>query len=394
MKKTPLIVSPRRRKLLKRLSLAAGAASVGIPQLAFSSSPTVSRSAANLKQPSPDKKLGVALVGLGNYSSGQLAPALQETERCHLAGIVTGTPAKAEEWKKKYDIPEQNVYNYDTYDQIQDNPDIDIIYVVLPNGMHSEYTVRGAQAGKHMICEKPMATSVEDCQRMIDACNKNNVKLSIGYRLHFEPHNLRSMELGTEQVYGPISKMNAADSFVLRGDPDQWRVDKQLSGGGPLMDVGIYCVQGACYTTGEVPVAVTAEFGEVTRPEFFDDVEQSITWQMEFPGGVVANGSSSYNQDENLLRADAADGWWQLQPAYSYSGIEGETSEGPMDYPPVNQQARQMDAFAECIQQNQPSRVPGEMGLRDVRILLAIYEAARTGQRVSLEGQYNGAARK
>ncbi len=395
MKKPTIITSPRRRKLLKRLSLAAGAASVGMPQLVFSSSPRISQPAADLtKRPLQDKKLGIALVGLGNYSTNQLAPALQETERCYLAGIVTGTPAKAEEWKKKYDIPEKNVYNYDTYDQIKDNADIDIIYVVLPNGMHAEYTVRGAQAGKHMISEKPMATSVEECQRMIDACNENNVKLSIGYRLHFEPHNLRSMELGTEQVYGPIRKMTAADSFVLQGNPDQWRVDKNLSGGGPLMDLGIYCVQGACYTTGEVPVAVTAEFGEVTRPEFFDDVEQSITWQMEFPGGAVADCTSSYNQDENLLRADAADGWWQLQPAYSYSGIDGETSEGPMDYPQVNQQARQMDAFAECIQQNQASRVPGEMGLRDVRILMAIYEAARTGQRVSLEGQYDGAVRK
>ena len=395
MKKTKIISSPHRRKLLKRLSLVAGAASVGMPHFAFSSSPGISQPATDLmNRPSQDKKLGIALVGLGDYSTNQLAPALQETERCYLAGIVTGTPAKAEEWKKKYDIPEKNVYNYDTYDQIKDNTDIDIIYVVLPNGMHAEYTVRGAQAGKHMISEKPMATSVEECQRMIDACNENNVKLSIGYRLHFEPHNLRSMELGTEQVYGSIRKITAADSFVLRGDPDQWRVDKQLSGGGPLMDLGIYCVQGACYTTGEVPVAVTAEFGEVTRPEFFDDVEQSITWQMEFPGGAVADCSSSYNQDENLLRTDAADGWWQLQPAYSYSGIDGETSEGPMDYPQVNQQARQMDAFAECIQQNEPSRVPGEMGLRDVRVLMAIYEAARTGQRVSLEGQYDSAVRK
>ncbi len=395
MKKTTIISSPHRRKLLKRLSLVAGAASVGMPHFAFSSSPRISPSAADLmNRPSQDKKLGIALVGLGNYSTNQLAPALQETERCYLAGIVTGTPAKAEEWKKKYDIPEKNVYNYDTYDQIKDNADIDIIYVVLPNSMHAEYTVRGAKAGKHMISEKPMATSVEDCQRMIDACNENNVKLSIGYRLHFEPHNRRSMALGTEQVYGPIRKITAADSFKIKGDPDQWRVDKQLSGGGPLMDVGIYCVQGACYTTGEVPVAVTAEFGEVTRPEFFDDVEQSITWQMEFPGGAVADCSSSYNKDENLLRADAADGWWQLQPAYSYSGIAGETSEGPMDYPQVNQQAQQMDAFAECIQQDKRSRVPGEMGLRDVRVLMAIYEAARTGQRVSLKGQYDGAVRK
>ena len=390
MKKTTFVTSPRRRKLIKRLSVAVGAVSVGLPSLTLST-PSPKLASASGRPPVQDRKLGIALVGLGNYSTNQLAPALQETEKCYLAGIVTGTPAKAEEWKKKYDILEKNVYNYETYDQIKDNPDIDIIYVVLPNSMHAEYTVRGAQAGKHMISEKPMATSVEECQRMIDACNENDVKLSIGYRLHFEPHNVRAMELGQQQVYGSVKKIEAGDSFTISENPDRWRLDKELAGGGPLMDVGIYCVQAACYNVGEDPVAVTAQFGEVTRPEFFDEVEQSITWQMEFPGGATADCSSSYNKSENFFNTEAENGWWRLQPAYSYSGIDGETSEGPMDYPQVNQQARQMDAFAECIRQNKESRVPGEMGLRDVQILMAIYEAARTGQRVEING---GAARR
>ncbi|WP_235336753.1 Gfo/Idh/MocA family protein [Pontibacter korlensis] len=331
------------------------------------------------------KKLGIALVGLGRYSTNQLAPALQETEHCYLAGIVTGTPSKAEEWKRKYNIPEKNIYNYETYDQIADNPDIDIIYIVLPNGMHAEYTVRGAKAKKHMISEKPMATSVADCQRMINACKENNVKLSIGYRLHFEPHHQRVMELGQKQLYGPVQRIEAADSFVFQGNPDRWRLDKELAGGGPLMDLGIYCVQGAVYTMGQAPVAVTAKFGEVTRPEFFDEVEQSISWQMEFPGGAVADCSTSYNENKNLLYGKAEKGWWRLQPSYAYGGIKGETSEGPMNIKNVNQQARQMDDFARCILENKQTRVPGEMGLRDVRILEAIYEAARTGKRVEIK---------
>ena len=379
-----------RRTFIKCMGLMTGVVSLSLPHLALSScnsSDSGKQDQAGSQETSPaqNRKLGIALVGLGNYSSGQLAPALQETEHCYLAGIVTGTPSKAEEWKERYNIPEKNVYNYETFDQISQNPDIDIIYVVLPNSLHAEYTIRAAKAGKHVICEKPMATSVEDCQRMIEACNQNDVKLSIGYRLHFEPHHQRVMELGQEQLYGPVQKMEAAHSFVIGDNPDVWRLDKELAGGGPLMDLGIYCVQGAIYTVGEAPTAVTASFGEVTKPKLFDEVEETITWQMEFPNGAVANCSTSYNDRGNLLYGEAENGWWRLQPAYSYSGIDGETSkEGDMGLPQVNQQARQMDDFAMRIKNNEPTPVPGEMGMRDVKILYAIYEAARTGKRVEI----------
>ncbi|WP_162053902.1 Gfo/Idh/MocA family protein [Pontibacter pamirensis] len=381
--------SNNRRKFLREISLALGTTALGVPLLSLNAcqsgnSENQEQAAQANQDGAQTRKLGVALVGLGGYSTNQLAPALQETENCYLAGIVTGTPAKAEEWKSKYNIPEKNIYNYENFDQIKDNQDIDIVYVVLPNGMHAEYTIRAAQAGKHVICEKPMATSVEDCQRMIDACNQNNVNLSIGYRLHYEPHNLRVMELGQQQVYGPVRRIEAADSFVI-GNPDVWRLDKELAGGGPLMDVGIYCVQGAVYTMGETPVAITAQFGEVTKPEYFDEVEETITWQMEFPNGAVADCRSSYNESAGKLRGEAENGWWELDPAYSYSGIDGETSEGDMDYPQVNQQARQMDGQAQSFMENRQSRVPGEMGMRDVRILMAIYEAARTGNKVQLD---------
>jgi len=380
---------PERRKFIKGVSLALGTTALGIPLLSLSACQSGNADSAAQEEGANQgntqkKKLGLALVGLGGYSSGQLAPALQETENCYLAGIVTGTPEKAEEWKQKYNIPDKNVYNYENFDQIKDNPDIDIIYVVLPNSMHAEYTIRAAQAGKHVISEKPMATSVEDCQRMIDACNQNNVKLSIGYRLHFEPYNRRVMELGQKQVFGPVKQIKAANGFVAN-DPEMWRLDKELAGGGPLMDMGIYCVQGACYTTGETPVAVTAKFGKVTRPDVFDEVEESIDWMMEFPNGAAADCTTSYNKNEGMLRGEAENGWWELNPAYSYSGIDGETSEGDMDYPHVNQQALQMDDFADCILNNRQTIVPGEMGLRDVRILMAIYEAARTGKTVQIQ---------
>jgi predicted dehydrogenase len=324
-------------------------------------------------------KLGIALVGLGKYAEGQLAPALQETKHCYLAGIVTGTPEKAEKWMKKYDIPEKNVYNYQTFDSIKDNPDIDIVYVVLPNALHKEYVIRAAKAGKHVICEKPMAVTVADCNEMITACEQANRMLSIGYRLHFEPYNREMMRLGNEKVYGEIKTIRAEHGMA---STEGWRLDKKLAGGGPLMDVGIYCVQAACYTTGMEPVAVTAKEGPKTKPEVFRNIEESMTWEMEFPNGAVAHCSTSYSKDMNLLHADATKGRFELSPAYEYSGIKGETNEGKMDFPEVNQQALQMDDFALAVSHNRPTPVPGEMGRRDVKILQAIYRAMETGQRV------------
>ncbi|MCC9166804.1 Gfo/Idh/MocA family protein [Pontibacter harenae] len=387
MKKNNYPNNQNRRKFIRGFSLVLGSTAIGLPMLSSCQSSNTENQQQDgevVQNNNSNRKLGIALVGLGSYSKGQLAPALQETEDCYLAGIVTGTPSKIQEWKDEYAIPDKNIYNYENFDMIKDNPDIDIVYVVLPNAMHAEYTIRAANAGKHVICEKPMATSVEDCKRMIEACSRNNVKLSIGYRLHFEPHNKRVMELGQKQVFGPVRKMQAEDSFVI-GSPDVWRLDKELSGGGPLMDLGIYCVQGATYTVGEAPIAVKAQFGEVTKPEYFDEVEETITWQLEFPNGAVADCRSSYNEQAGYLSGEAENGWWRLEPAYSYSGIDGETSEGDMNFPQVNQQARQMDDFARVVLNNGQTPVPGEMGMRDVTVLLAIYEAARTGQKVNIQ---------
>lgn len=331
----------------------------------------------------PRKKLGVALVGLGKYSTEQLAPALQETQRCYLAGIVTGTPEKARDWKEKYNIPDKNIYNYQNYDSIKDNPDIDIVYVVLPNGMHAEYTIRGAKAGKHMICEKPMAITPEECQQMIQACKDAGKLLSIGYRLHFEPNNMTLVRLAKDKVYGKVKTITAKNGFRIQ--PGVWRLDKELAGGGPLMDVGIYCVQGAIYVTGNNPIAITAKEGRKTDPEKFTEVEESITWTMDFPDGAVCHGETSYSEGMSLLRADAETGWYELQPAYGYGGITGNTKLGNLELIEINQQAMQMDDFANCVVENKPSRVPGEMGLRDVKILQAIYESARTGKKVSLK---------
>lgn len=328
-------------------------------------------------------RLGVALVGLGSYSTDELAPALQQTSRCYLSAVVSNDPDKREEWRRQHGLKDENLYSYNNFDAIKYNTDIDIVYIVLPNDMHAEFTIRAAQAGKHVICEKPMATSVEECERMIEACEQAGVKLSLGYRLHFDPFHREMMRLGKTRELGTITKVLAYNGMDV-GSSNQWRLDEDKAGGGPLMDVGIYCVQGAIYTIGQNPTAVTASFVKNTDPEKFDDVEEGMEWKMEFPDGIIAECKTSYKDEYNLLKAETDSGWFQLEPAYEYRGLKGETSVGAMEFEEVNQQALQIDDFARCIAESRESIVPGEMGLRDVKILMAIFEAARTGKRVEL----------
>lgn len=358
-----------------------GLVGLSIPFLSLNSNCTDDPKQTFMKN-KKDGKLGIALVGLGGYATGQLGPALLQTEHCYLAGIVTGSPSKIPAWKEKYGIPDKNIYNYDNYDSIANNPDIDIVYVVLPNSMHAEYTIRAAGAGKHVICEKPMAISVEECNRMMNACKAANKSLSIGYRLHFDPYNLEMARLGTQKVYGDIKKLSSTFSFVAQAG--QWRLDKKLAGGGPLMDLGIYCMQGIMYTTGMEPVAVTAQSPPVSDPSKFKNVEETLSWQMEMPNGAIAECRTSYSESGNFLRAEAANGWFELKPAFNYSGLKGSTSDGKViEYPRLSQQAKQMDGIALAIKNNKTSIVPGEMGRRDLRIIEAIYEAMRTGKRIS-----------
>jgi predicted dehydrogenase len=206
--------------------------------------------------------------------------------------------------------------------------------------------------------------------------------LSIGYRLHFEPHNLEMIRLAQQKVYGEVKTIEAAHSLA---NPTGWRLEKKLAGGGPLMDVGIYCVQAARNITGMEPLAVEAYEGRKKDKEKFKTIEESLTWRMEFPNDIIADCSSSYSKAENYLKIEAERGWCELSPAYSYQGIKGETSDGKMDLPQSNQQANQMDDFALAIINSRPTPVPGEMGRQDVKIMQAIYQSMESGERVELE---------
>jgi predicted dehydrogenase len=332
----------------------------------------------------PQRKLGFALVGLGSLSTNQIAPALQKTAHCQLAGIVTGTPAKAERWKARYGIPDDAVYDYQSMERMASNANIDVVYVVTPNGLHAEHTIAAARAGKHVLCEKPMEVTPEKCEQMIAECKRAQRQLAIGYRCQFEPHHVECARLAREETFGKLRLVNAGFGFTI-GDPAQWRLDHTLAGGGPLMDVGIYALQAARMLTAEEPIVVTAVETK-TDPVKFRSVEEAISFQLTFPSGVIASCLTSYNaQGMNFFGAYAVNGAFGLNAAYGYSGQNGWRSDGQeIRFDPVDHFAIQMDNFSQCILNDRPTIVPGEEGLQDLRIMMAIYQAARSGSAVRL----------
>lgn len=326
-----------------------------------------------------DRKLGIALVGLGAYSTYQLAPSLQETQHCYLAGIVTGTPAKEQQWMQRYNIPKANVYNYENFDSIADNDDIDVVYVVLPNSMHAEFCIRAAEAGKHVICEKPMAVSVKQCDAIIDACNKAGVKLGVGYRLQSEPYTNEIKRIVREKTFGEVRFVSAEAGYRSRGNPEQWRLNKALSGGGALLNMGVYAIQGAIYGTGMNPISVSAqEFS--TDPSYFKDTDESISAQFKFPNGATGNIFTSHSANVNRHYSAFDSGWLELNPANNYGPLAGRLSTGQeMKFPHESQQKLQMDDFAKHVLEGAPNRAPGEMGKRDMIICEAIYQSIAEG---------------
>lgn len=337
---------------------------------------------ANIIVPQKKEKLGVALVGLGYYSTDLLAPALKLTTRCELTGIVTGTPAKAEKWKQQHNLSDKNIYNYQDFDKIANNPDIDVVYVVLPPSMHAEYAIRAAKAGKHVWCEKPMAVSVAECQQMIDAAKSNKVKLSIGYRMHHEPNTQEIMKYAKQLPYGKIKDLTAYAGY-FDGRTDHWKQKKSL-GGGVTGDMGVYPLNAVRYSTGLEPIAVTAQ-ASTTRPEIYKEVEETMSFDLEFPGGIKATCLASFGKGMNELQVNCANGWYKLSPFQAYSGIKGTTSDGKsLNASVPNQQARQMDDDASAILDNKDVLVPGEEGLKDIRVVEAIYRSAAAKSRVQI----------
>ena len=329
------------------------------------------------------RKVGVALVGLGYYSTDVLAPALRQTEHCYLAGIVTGTPAKAEKWKQQYKIPDKNIYDYENFSSLANNPEIDVVYIVLPPSMHAEFSIKGAEAGKHVWCEKPMAMTAAECQQMIDAANRNKVQLTVGYRMQHEPNTQAIMRIAREKPYGKLKDLSAAAGY-REGRTNHWK-QKKAMGGGAMYDMGVYPLNAARYSSGMEPIAVVAR-ASTTRPEIYTEVEETMEFDLDFPGGASAKCVTSFGRGMNDLNVNFQNGWYKLSPFQAYSGISGETSDGKKFNERIpNQQAKQMDDDALAIVNKKKPLVPGEEGMKDIRIVEAIYQSVREKKKISLK---------
>ncbi len=330
--------------------------------------------------------LKVAILGLGGYAT-RVAEAMLSCKRAKLTGLISGTPEKIKTWQSKYSIPAKNCYNYENYDAIKNNPDIDAVYIITPNALHKEEAVRIAKAGKHVICEKPMTISVKDGEEMIEACKKANVKLLVGYRMHFEPHTLEIIRLRNAGEFGKITFFQGLSGFVI-GDPAQWRLNPKLSGGGAMMDIGIYSVNGSRYMVGEDPIWVNAVETKNDPVKFVQGIDETIQFQLGFPGGAVASCLSTYSMNWlDRFFLDGLKGYAELNPATGYGPIQGLTNKGPLNFPTTIHQAVQMDEMAAIIFDGKKPVVPvdGEEALKDLKIVEGIYKSAQTGKTVNLQ---------
>ena len=362
------------------------------------------RTEAQEKAPGPfeamPQRTGFAIVGLGRLSLNQILPAMGKSKYCKPTALVSGDRAKALKVAAQYGIRESSIYDYSTYDQLANNPDVQVIYIVLPNSQHAEFTVRGAKAGKHILCEKPMATSVKECQAMIEACNRAGVKLMIAYRSQYEPNDLALIKMIRGGKLGKLKQFVSTNS-QNEGDPTQWRSKKALAGGGCMPDVGVYCLNAARFLSNEEPVEIMATIDQPRDDPRFAEVEASCQVIAKFPSGFTATFNSAYNAHKSqFLRLEGTDAWAELNPAYAYNGIKLRYAKLDEDKDVVfepkieekDQFAAEMDHMALCVQRNLRPHTPGEEGLQDQRVTDAIYESARTGRAVKLSAP-NGPTR-
>lgn len=352
---------------------------------------------AQARPPLPDdQKLGIAVVGLGRLSLTQIIPGLKHAYGVKLAAVVSGHPDKAAKVAAENGLPADAIYSYENYDRIAHDPRIQIVYIVLPNFMHAEYTIRALKAGKHVLCEKPMATTVADCEAMIAAAKAAKRHLMIAYRCHYEPHNLEAMRRIRSGKYGKprlvVTEMGRQSS--LSDPPDVWRLDMRMSGGGALTDMGIYGVNGMRYLLNEEPVEVRAWANTDRSDPRFKDTEDLIAWQFRFPSGALGNGSTSFSYGgcmkwdvfcENArLRAD---------PGAYYGGIKlnifSNPDQGEVPIADVDQFSREMDWMGDVVRGKVPMVSPGEEGLQDVRLMQAILQSvAQGGAAVKIDWGY------
>jgi predicted dehydrogenase len=332
-------------------------------------------------QETGERRIRWCIVGLGRISMDHFMPGLKLSQTGRITALVSGHRDKAEKQAAMYGVPDSAIYSYENYDAIRDNKEIDAVYIALPNSMHAEYTIRAAKAGKHVLCEKPMATSIADCKAMIDACKSAGKKLMIAYRCQYEPTNLKAIELIRSGALGSVQAIESANGFNIRAG--EWRLNRKLAGGGPLMDVGIYSLNACRYLTGEEPHELSAYSSVIDHDGRFNEVEENVSWTMKFPSGIVASCNTTYGANMNgYYRVHGSKGMLELLPAFGYQGLHltAEIGQQKIDQPEAGHDPEQFtvqaDYFADCVFQNKEPKTDGEEGLRDTMLMSKIYQSA------------------
>lgn len=336
------------------------------------------------------RKAGWALVGLGQLALEEVMPAFGQCKLSQPAALVSGHPAKAHRVAQAYGMDPRNIYDYGNFDRIAENPAVDIVYIILPNSMHAEYTIRALRAGKHVLCEKPMSVTVAEAEQMVVTANEMRRKLMIAYRLHYEPLNRKVMQLCSERAFGPIKTFSSSNCQDV-GAPNI-RLSAAL-GGGPLGDVGVYSINAARYCIGEEPVEVTGVAHQPTDDPRFREVPESVAFTMRFPSGALAHCDCSFGAEvSRRYRVHCAKGFIDMDPAFSYNGLRltvktgnersGKAERAELPIEQVNHFAAEMDHLSSCVLDEAEPLTPGEEGLADMRVIAAIAEAVRTGRAV------------
>lgn len=336
------------------------------------------------RQSKSSSKIRYAVVGLGHIAQVAVLPAFKNSKNSELVAIVSGESEKLKKLGKKYRL--DHVYSYQDYDRALS--EVDAVYIAVPNHLHREYAVRAANAGVHVLCEKPMAVTEEECKAMIDAAEQNQVKLMIAYRLHFEAGNLEAIRLAESGKLGDLRIFTS--EFAQQVTEDNVRVTEATErGGGPVYDMGVYCINAARYLFRAEPTeifAMTANDGE----KRFKNVEEMTSVLMRFPEERTANFSCSFGAtDVSRYTLIGTEGLLISDPAYEYAmEIKHQLTIGEKKktrtFPKRDQFAAELVYFSDCILQNKEPEPSGLEGLADVRIVEAIYESARTRKVVEL----------
>lgn len=334
------------------------------------------------------KRIGYAVVGLGSIAETAVLPAFRNSKTSKLVALVSHDRSRAQKLGAKFGV--KNCYAYANYDECLSQPDVDAVFVASVNGAHAEQTIRAAEAGKHVLCEKPMANSVEDCRRMVEACRANRVRLMIAYRKYFEPGSVALKKLVSSGKLGRLRHIfSTYTEHVDPGKAKTWQLNRKLAGGGSLMDIGIYCVNTMRWLAGSDPIEATAQRW-TDDPKRFSDVEDSIAFRLTHPNGLVCQGLSSYSSmAASFVQVHGDRGWAALNPAFAFEEerrlfgkIQGRWFE--QKFKVIDEFVLELNAFTKSIHQGRDPEPDGMEGMRDIATIEAIYRSVQENRTVPI----------